>query len=127
MARVLALVGDLMFGSRVQGTLRAGGHQVELIGDAAGLRARLAEPAQAAPEVLVVDLADPQLDGAQLVQQLAREGALAQVCTLGCYSHVDVPARERAARAGFDLVVPRSRMVREGAALVSRLAASPEA
>ena len=127
MARVLALVGDLMFGSRVQGTLQAGGHQVELIGDAAGLRARLAEPAQAAPEVLVVDLADPQLDGAQLVQQLAREGALARVRTLGCYSHVDVPARERAARAGFDLVVPRSRLVREGAALVSRLAASPEA
>ena len=127
MARVLALVGDLMFGSRVQGTLRAGGHQVELIGDAAGLRARLAEPAQAAPEVLVVDLADPQLDGAQLAEQLAREGALARVRTLGCYSHVDVPARERAARAGFDLVVPRSRLVREGAALVSRLAASPEA
>ena len=127
MARVLALVGDLMFGSRVQGTLRAGGHQVELIGDAAGLRARLAEPAQAAPEVLVVDLADPQLDGAQLVQRLAREGALAQVRTLGCYSHVDVPARRARARAGFDLVVPRSRMVREGDALVSRLAASPEA
>jgi DNA-binding NarL/FixJ family response regulator len=127
MARVLVLVADLMFGSRVQGTLQAGGHQVELIGDAAGLRARLGDACAPAADVLVVDLADAQLDGAQLVRQLAGEGALARVRMLGCYAHVDVQARERAARAGFDLLVPRSRLAREGAALVSRLAHPPEA
>jgi hypothetical protein len=42
--------------------------------------------------------------------------------TLAFYSHVDVATRERAERAGFDLVVPRSRMAREGAELVTRLA-----
>ena len=36
------------------------------------------------------------------------------------YSHVDVEVRERALAAGFDLVVPRSRMNREGAELVTR-------
>jgi hypothetical protein len=36
---------------------------------------------------------------------------------------VDVSVRERAEQAGFDLVVPRSRMAREGAALVASLAA----
>jgi hypothetical protein len=41
--------------------------------------------------------------------------------TLGFYSHVDVQARERAERAGFDLVIPRSRMAREGAELLTRL------
>jgi hypothetical protein len=41
--------------------------------------------------------------------------------TLGFYAHVDVSARERAEEAGFDLVVPRSRMAREGAALVASL------
>ncbi len=34
MARVLALVPDLLFGSQVQGSLTAAGHEVELIGDA---------------------------------------------------------------------------------------------
>jgi hypothetical protein len=34
---------------------------------------------------------------------------------------VDVAARERAQRAGFELIVPRSRMAREGAQLVARL------
>jgi hypothetical protein len=37
---------------------------------------------------------------------------------------VDADTRVRATQAGFDLVVPRSRMAREGAALVSRLAGS---
>ena len=33
--------------------------------------------------------------------------------TLGFYSHVDVETRRRAESAGFDLVVPRSRMARD--------------
>ena len=32
MARVVALVPDLLFGSRVQGDLRAAGHEVTLAG-----------------------------------------------------------------------------------------------
>ena len=124
MARVLALVSDLLFGSRVQGALRAAGHDAELLGDAAGLRRRLADgPAQGA--VLVVDLTDAQLDGARLLEELAREGELVGVRTLGFYSHVDVRARARAERAGFDLLVPRSRMAREGAELVGRLSTAP--
>jgi len=75
--------------------------------------------------VLVVDLTDPQLGGARLLEELAREGALAGTRTLGFYSHVDVRARKRAERAGFDLLVPRSRMAREGAQLVARLSTAP--
>ena len=124
MARVLALVADLLFGSRMQGELGAAGHDVELIGDAAGLRRRLAD-APAPGAVLVVDLTDPQLGGARLLEELAREGALAGTRTLGFYSHVDVRARERAERAAFDLVVPRSRMARDAAELVGRLSSEP--
>jgi hypothetical protein len=120
MARVLALVPDLLFGSRVQGSLLAAGHEVELIGDEAALRARLEDTARPA-SVLVVDLTDEDLDGAGIVRALAGGGLLAQTRTLGFYSHVDAPARERAEQAGFDLVVPRSRMAREGAELVERL------
>ena len=125
MARVLALVPDLLFGSRVQGMLAAAGHEVELIPDEARLRARMQETGTAGPGpvgVLVVDLTDEQLDGARIVEALAGEGLLARTGTLGFYSHVDAPVRVRAEAAGFDLVVPRSRMAREGAALRERLA-----
>jgi DNA-binding NarL/FixJ family response regulator len=124
MARVLALVPDLLFGSRVQGALGAAGHDVELIGGESRLRERLGDGALPAAGVLVVDMTVEDLDGAEIVEALLREGELQGVRTLAFYSHVDTPARERAERAGFDLVVPRSRMAREGAELVTRLAAS---
>ena len=44
------------------------------------------------------------------------------MCIRDSYSHVDADVRTRAIAAGFDLVVPRSRMAREGSALVDRLA-----
>jgi CheY-like chemotaxis protein len=116
MARVLALIPDLLFGSRVQGQLVAAGHEVELVGDARRVGEWLTET-----DVLVVDLTDPDLDGAALVRELIDGGMLQGVPTLGCYAHVDPAARERALAAGFDQVVPRSRMAREGAELVRAL------
>ena len=110
---VLLLTADLLFGSRVQAALGSAGHEVSLIGDGAGARARL-EDAAAPPAALVVDLTDERLDGARTVESLAELGLLARTRTLAFYSHVDAATRERAVSAGFDLVVPRSRMAREG-------------
>lgn len=124
MARVLALVPDLLFGSRVQGALTAAGHEVELIGDEGRLRERLGDGTAPAAAVLVVDLTDAGLDGSGIVEALLGEDGLRGVRTLAFYSHVDAPVRERAERAGFNLVVPRSRMAREGAELVTRLTAT---
>jgi hypothetical protein len=45
------------------------------------------------------------------------------VRTVGFFAHVEHEVRERALAAGFDQVVPRPRMHREGAALVARLLA----
>ena len=42
MARVLALVPDLLFGSRLLGALTAAGHEVDLVTDQGRLRERLA-------------------------------------------------------------------------------------
>jgi DNA-binding NarL/FixJ family response regulator len=121
MARVLALVPDLLFGSRVQAALRSAGHDVELITEPASVGERLDEPPEAA--VLVVDLTSDAPDGTALVRSLADEGRLTSTRTLAFFSHVDTETRERAQQAGFDMVVPRSRMAREGAELVTRLAA----
>ncbi len=110
MARVAAFVPDLLFGSNVLGALRAAGHEAGLVSDPA---------AAAGVDVLVVDLT------ADVEQRIASVQAadLDGVRTLAFYSHVEVDVRRAAEAAGFDLVVPRSRMAREGAALVERLAA----
>jgi CheY-like chemotaxis protein len=125
MARVLALVDDLLFGSRLQGTLAAAGHEVELISDEPGLRERIAAAPAPPDTILVVDLTSEQLDGASVLEALAGEGRLGGLGgTLGFYAHVDMAARERAEEAGFDLVVPRSRVAREAPALIERLRAA---
>ena len=100
MARVLALVPDLLFGSRVQSALSTAGHEVELIGDEGRLRQRLSDPGPP-PAVLVVDLTNDELGGAALVRALSEQGQLAGVRTMGFYSHVDVPARDQFARPGW--------------------------
>ena len=41
------------------------------------------------------------------------------------FAHVQPEVRDAALAAGLDLVVPRSRMHREGAALVARLSPRP--
>jgi DNA-binding NarL/FixJ family response regulator len=112
--RVVAVFDDLLLGSNVLGMLRAGGHEAQLSGGAG------ADPRGA--QVLIVDLAAASFDGVELVEQLRGDGWLEGVRTLGVYSHVDAQTRARATEAGLDMVVPRSRLAREGAALVERVA-----
>jgi hypothetical protein len=109
-ARVVAFIPDLLFGSNVQGALTAGGHEVELVGTLEG---------GVEADVLVVDLtADAPARIAAL--QAARPDG---VPVLAFYAHVEADVRRAGEDAGFELVVPRSRMAREGAALVDRLSA----
>jgi hypothetical protein len=100
MARVALLCPDLLFGSKVEGALRAAGHEPVAAGDGA--------------EVLIVDLTD---DADARIEQSAQAG----VPRLGFYSHVEQDVRQRAEEAGFEAVVPRSRMARDAAALVEKL------
>jgi CheY-like chemotaxis protein len=115
---VLALVPDLLFGSKVQAALEGAGHQVELAMSESDVWDQIA-----GSQVLVVDLTSDTVDGVTLVDSLRGGGEMHDVRVLGFYSHVDTATRERAEGAGFDLVVPRSRMAREGTQLVERLAA----
>jgi DNA-binding NarL/FixJ family response regulator len=113
-ARVVAVFDDLLLGSNVLGMLRAAGHDATLSGGA--------DVQPAGVDVLIVDLAAGTFDGVAVVEALRAAGELGGTRTLGVYSHVDADTRNRAQAAGFDLVVPRSRMAREGAQLVERLA-----
>jgi hypothetical protein len=102
MARVQVLVSDLMLASKVTETLGSAGHEL-----VAG-----PDPDPEA-ELIVADL--DAVDAAAI--------AAAGPPTVGFYQHTDVATRERAEAAGFDMVVPRSRMARELPDLVTRLLA----
>jgi hypothetical protein len=113
-ARVVAFVPDLLFGSNVVGALSAAGHEPVLVSSLEQLRTELP-----GADLLVVDLTTDSQARIGLLRGLAPDG----VKTLAFYSHVEADVRTQAEQAGFDLVIPRSRMAREGAALVDRLVA----
>ncbi len=104
MARVGAVVSDLLFASKVTETLAAAGHEVALV-------AAVGDPALEDASILIVDLAE--VDPATAVA--------AGKPVLGFYPHTDAAVRDRAHAAGVDVAVPRSRFVREMPALVEGL------
>lgn len=115
MARVVAFIPDLLFGSNVIGALQAAGHDTVLVSRSEELPGALADA-----DVLVADLTAEAPGRLQaLGPVLAAAGSLR---TLAFFSHVEGDVRTAAEQAGFDLVVPRSRMARAGAELVTRLA-----
>ncbi len=105
MARVLAVVPDLMLSSRVVEALAAAGHEADVV-------ASLPESSDADLVVADLDAVDPEALAA------------AELPSLGFYSHVDADTRRAAEGAGVDVVVPRSRMARELPTLVEGLLGS---
>jgi hypothetical protein len=97
MARVAVVVPDLLFGSRVQGGVEAAGHEVVAAG--------------ADPDLVIADV------------EVVDPAAVGGPRRLGFYPHVQPELKRRAEAAGFDLVVPRSRMARELPDLVARVLA----
>jgi hypothetical protein len=115
-ARIVAFIPDLLFGSNVLGALNAAGHETVLVSDPQAIHRELS-----GAQVLVVDLTTDPAARIELVSAIPHD----EVKTLAFYSHVEQDVRTQAEKAGFDLVIPRSRMAREGAALVGRLLESP--
>jgi len=117
MAKVVAYVPDLLFGSNVAGAVQAAGHECALVStlDAAQVSSEAA--------ALIVDLT------AEVPARLAAASAAIErgLPALAFYSHVEADVRTQALAAGFRLVVPRSRMAREGPNLVERLLTGREA
>ena len=115
MAPVVAFIPDLLFGSNVVGALGAAGYETVLVSDGDSLLRELP-----GAQVLIVDLtadADVRIDVVTAIPQTGFK-------TLAFYSHVEADVRAAAEQAGFDVVVPRSRMAREGSGLIDRLLAA---
>jgi hypothetical protein len=102
MARVAAVVADLMLASRVRTSLEAGGHEVE-------------QDTELPDEFDGIDLIVADLDAVP-PEALGEVG----VPVVAFYQHTDTTMKRRADEAGLYVAVPRSRMVRELPELVDR-------
>ncbi len=116
MARIALLCPDLLFGSKIEGALTIAGHSVSRFDSEERVRV-----GASFHDLLVVDLNEEKFDAPALIASMREHGELDAVPTLGFYGHLDQDTRQRAEEAGFNRVVPRSRMARETANLVEKL------
>jgi hypothetical protein len=102
MARIAAVVADLMLASRVSTSLQGSGHEVQ-------------QDTALPDELDGIDLIVADLDAVAP----ERLGELS-LPVIGFYQHTDTAMKARAEEAGLSIAVPRSRMVRELPELVER-------
>ena len=106
MSSVVLLTRDLLFGSKVESMIRESGSEPVVASEPEQALTKAADAS-----LLIVDLTADEFDGTQIVAD--------GTPTFGFYAHTDDETRKRALAAGFVKVVPRSRMMREGASLIA--------
>ena len=105
--KVRLVSGDLLFGSKVEAMIREAGFEPTI-------------NAESDEALVIVDLTDSATVPHSALFA-ARDGN-ESLPALAYYAHTDDDIRRQAIDAGFDLVVPRSRMMREGVQLIKQLA-----
>jgi len=115
MADLLLALTDLLFLARIRAAAEALGLTVER----ATTPEEVLERARATrPAAIIFDLHEERLDPFRTLAEVKADASLRGIRTIGYFSHVRDDVRERALRAGCDLVLPRSAFI---AQLVERL------
>jgi CheY-like chemotaxis protein len=100
--KILALVGDLLFASRIEGTLSACGHDVRMT----PITTDAVEVAREwEPDGIVVSFGVPSQDWEGAIRAIRAEPSLAGIPLLAFGPHVDTAGRAAATAAGATRVV----------------------
>lgn len=103
MPRILGLMHDLFFRSKVDAVSHALGIDVVYAGSLNEAKARCAE---AVPAMIFVDLADPIFPAVETAGAMRAAAPAARL--IGFASHVDLKALGAAREAGFEMTISRS-------------------
>jgi DNA-binding NarL/FixJ family response regulator len=116
--RVLALVTDLLFATKISSTAKSLGAPVDVVRGVVPLRERVAA---GAASLVIIDLNADASDTIEAIR--AVKAARPAVRTVAYVSHVQTELAAAAREAGADLVLPRSRFTAELPAILARAGA----
>ncbi len=103
-SRILAVVDDLFFATKIGETAKRAGVTVEF----AKTEQAVIEFAAHKPSLIIVDLNVNSLKPLALVAKLKNHPDLKQTSVLGFLSHVQGELKQKAQKAGCDIVLARS-------------------
>ena len=120
MDRIVAVVPDLFFATKIEAVARAAGVEVSIVPPNSALERCLASP----PALVLLDLHAPG-EPLALVRALRTDERTRTLRIVGFYSHVEDELRRGALDAGIDEALPRSAFVGRLPALLAGRSASP--
>ena len=114
--RVVAVVDDMFFGSKIRETAKINGVIVDFITNAEDLiESILTDP----PRLIIFDLNSKKINPFEIIEKINTAPNLETTTKLAYSSHVEKDLMNEANQTGFDIVMPRSRFVRELSEILS--------
>ena len=107
MSLVISVVDDMFFASKIRAVAEAVGAEIS---SPRSLESIVSKAREARPSLIVVDLHNRKIDPVALAIELKSDEDLRAIPLLGFFSHVQTELQRSALAAGFDQVVPRSRL-----------------
>jgi len=116
--RVIAVVDDMFFASKIKTAAKSAGVKLDLIKNSNKF---IEEIRTDPPALIIFDLNSKKLKPLELIKELKSCQELKKTMTLGYLPHVEEGLKSEASNLGFDIVMPRSRFVRELVSILENL------
>ena len=116
--RVVAVLDDIFFASKIKEAAKSSGVRLDFIKNTNGFIENIKfDP----PTLIIFDLNSRKLKPLELIRELKSSQELKNVSTLAYLPHVEEKLKKEGIQAGFDIVIPRSRFVRELVSILENL------
>ena len=108
--KIIAVLDDLFFSSKIREAAKSLDIDLEFVKNTNGLKEKITT---AAPSLIIFDLNSRAGHPLEIIESIKSSSDLKQIPVIGFLSHVQTELKEKAAMAGCDLVVPRSRFSKD--------------
>lgn len=115
----VALTDDMFFSSKIREAAKTNNVIVDFVKNPDGLIDKLVSHP---PSLLVVDLNFKKLNPLEIIKELKLTPGLKDIPVIGYLPHVEKDLKNKAVKAGCDIVLPRSRFSREVGEILKRYA-----
>jgi len=107
---IIAVLDDMFFSSKIREGAKGLKLEVEFIKSSNGLTEKIKKDI---PSLLIVDLNTRVLSPFQVIRDLKSSPEFMDIPILGFFSHVQTELKEEAAKAGCNLIYPKSKFSKD--------------
>src|SRR3990170_3387936 len=115
--KIIAVLDDLFFTSKIKEAAKSLNSDLEFIKNTNGLIQKLKSEK---PSIIIFDLNSKVCNPLETIKELKSLPDLKDIPILGYLSHIQTDLKDEAAKAGCDLVLPRSKFSKDLKEIITR-------